>query len=128
MALEGAPEGTEDTSLQSSCIAAVIENRAKEVGIAVLDKAKMQLCLLQLVETSRQAFCVSSPLLPHGLPATNELLQMVMGKCHCKKLRESRNLRFWFLHFAAWCTLIPLTVSSAKLDRREVYSHHRLKC
>ena len=38
---------------QTDCIAAVIENRAKEIGIALLQKWDMRLLLVQLIETSR---------------------------------------------------------------------------
>ena len=39
--------------LGNSCIAAMIENRAKEVGLAVFGRHQLKLNLLQLVETSR---------------------------------------------------------------------------
>ena len=44
----------------NSCIAAIIENRAKEVGIAVFGRHQLKLNLLQLVETSRWEATVAS--------------------------------------------------------------------
>ena len=37
----------------AACFAAVIENRAKEVGIAVFLKDSAKLILIQFIETSR---------------------------------------------------------------------------
>lgn len=38
---------------RGECIAAVIENRAKEVGVALFQRGDMRLLLVQLIETSR---------------------------------------------------------------------------
>lgn len=58
----------------SCCIAAAIENRAKEVGLAILDKSQMKLQLLQLIETSRSA-C-----LPVSLHFKTEILAILPGQ------------------------------------------------
>lgn len=55
---EGRPlqmsEAPNDASeANTACIASVIENRAKEVGLAILDKLQLKLYLMQLIETSR---------------------------------------------------------------------------
>jgi hypothetical protein len=38
---------------RGGCIAAVIENRAKEVGVAIFRRCDMRILLVQLIETSR---------------------------------------------------------------------------
>ena len=56
--------GTETTNdLQSCAVCGVIENRAKEVGIAALDTASSTLSLMQFVEVSRTYTTVLSALL-----------------------------------------------------------------
>lgn len=44
------PEEAEDDELMPTCFAAAIENRAKEVGVAVLDLESLRLELSQFVE------------------------------------------------------------------------------
>lgn len=48
-------EASDALEAGSTCIASVIENRAKEVGLAILDRVHLKLLLMQLIETSRLA-------------------------------------------------------------------------
>lgn len=47
---------------EESCFAAIIENRAKEIGVAIFLKNEAKLLLTQFIETSRQVFRNSSTL------------------------------------------------------------------
>ena len=59
---------TEDDNSKRLVLAAVLENRAQEVGLAVLDKSRMRLELCQFVEGSR-TFTTTSRLLDQHQPA-----------------------------------------------------------
>ena len=45
--------GQNDVGDGLNCIAAVIENRAKEVGVAIFEGTGIKLTLIQFIETSR---------------------------------------------------------------------------
>lgn len=82
------PAGGDEDGLEPVCFAAAIENRAKEVGVALLDLASLRLELAQFVEPGRLYTSTLLHLAPRGARQV-----VVVGTQHHEACGRARGAR-----------------------------------